>query len=89
MKAALIFLNIFISLLLIILDIIKPILGIIKLFAYLPLITLIVLYFGDHLTLKTGINLGISSVILFTIFYGYFFIINFLVGFKQGLNSIK
>ena len=89
MKAALIFLNIFISLLLIILDIIKPILGIIKLFAYLPLITLIGLYFGDHLTLKTGINLGISSVILFTIFYGYFFIINFLVGFKQGLNSIK
>lgn len=73
------------SFLIIVMDIFKLFLGLIRVLGYLFIFAIIFIYFTGKLDHVFLISLGGGAVVCFSIFYGYFFIMNFLVGFKNGL----
>lgn len=77
--------NIIVTILIILMDIMKPFLVIFKLLGYIPILAIIFYYMLDGLNLKTFTQLSTISIITFGIYYCYFFIMDFLIGFKQGL----
>lgn len=85
MKLIVYFLIIIVSLLIIIMDIFKLFLGIFKILGYLFILGIIFIYLADKTQTKALIYLTTSSIFCFTIFYGYFAIMDFLVGVKVGL----
>jgi hypothetical protein len=85
MKLIVYFLIIIVSLLIIIMDIFKLFLGIFKILGYLFILGIIFMYLADKTQTRLLIHFTISSVFCFAIFYGYFAIMDFLVGVKVGL----
>ena len=85
MKLIVYFLIIIVSLLIIIMDIFKFFLGIFKFLGYFFIFGIIFIYLADKTQTKALIYLTTSSIFCFTIFYGYFAIMDFLVGVKVGL----
>lgn len=85
MKLIVYFLIIIVSLLIIIMDIFKLFLGIFKFLGYFFIFGIIFIYLADKIQTKALIYLTTSSIFCFTIFYGYFAIMDFLVGVKVGL----
>lgn len=78
MKLIVYFLIIIVSLLIIIMDIFKFL-------GYFFIFGIIFIYLADKTQTKALIYLTTSSIFCFTIFYGYFAIMDFLVGVKVGL----
>lgn len=74
-----------VSLLIIIMDIFKFFLAFFKILGYFFIFGIIFTYLTDKTQTKALIALTTSSIFCFTIFYGYFAIMNFLVGLKTGL----
>ena len=66
-------------------DIFKFFLGIFKFLGYFFIFGIIFIYLADKTQTKALIYLTTSSIFCFTIFYGYFAIMDFLVGVKVGL----
>lgn len=85
MKLIVYFLIIIVSLLIIIMDIFKFFLGIFKFLGYFFIFGIIFIYLADKTQTRALIYLTTSSIFCFAIFYGYFAIIDFLVGVKIGL----
>ncbi|MDY3237736.1 MAG: hypothetical protein SOW37_06380 [Fusobacterium perfoetens] len=85
MKLIVYFLIIIVSLLIIIMDIFKFFLDIFKFLGYFFIFGIIFIYLADKTQTKALIYLTTSSIFCFTIFYGYFAIMDFLVGVKVGL----
>ena len=85
MKLIVYFLIIIVSLLIIIMNIFKFFLGIFKFLGYFFIFGIIFIYLADKTQTKALIYLTTSSIFCFTIFYGYFAIMDFLVGVKVGL----
>ncbi|MGY0393928.1 hypothetical protein [Fusobacterium sp.] len=74
------------SLLIILMNIFKLFLGFICILGYLFIFGLIIVsLIKGTVEKKDLINFGFSSAICFGIFYGYFAILEFLIGFKGGL----
>lgn len=87
-----VYLLIFITnILIILMNILKIFLGIVRFFGYLFIFGLILEYLvKGTIEKKYLINFGLSAIICFATFYGYFAIIDFLIGFKNGLiESLK
>ncbi|STO28746.1 Uncharacterised protein [Fusobacterium necrogenes] len=78
MKLIVYFLIIIVSLLIIIMDIFKFL-------GYFFIFEIIFIYLADKTQTRALIYLTTSSIFCFAIFYGYFAIIDFLVGVKIGL----
>lgn len=78
MKLIVYFLIIIVSLLIIIMDIFKFL-------GYFFIFGIIFIYLADKTQTKALIYLTTSSIFCFAIFYGYFAIMDFLVGVKVGL----
>lgn len=71
-----------VSLLLVILDILRPFLGIVRLLGYL---NLLMLGFSYAVYDDIHFSLVIGTVMAFSIFYGYQSIMEFLAGVKYGM----
>lgn len=85
MKVFVFILIFIVSLLIIIMDIFKLFLVFFKLLGYFSIFGIIFAYLADKTQTKALIVFTTSSIFCFTIFYGYFAIMEFLIGLKTGL----
>ncbi|MSS61444.1 hypothetical protein [Fusobacterium sp. FSA-380-WT-2B] len=85
MKLIVYFLIIIVSLLIIIMDIFKFFLAFFKILGYFFIFGIIFTYLADKTQTKALVAFTTSSIFCFVIFYGYFAIMDFLVGVKVGL----
>ncbi|WP_300356947.1 hypothetical protein [Fusobacterium sp.] len=74
-----------VNLLIIIMNIFKLFLFVFRFLGYFFLIMLVIFYATNTASKKMLISHLTSTIFCFAIFYGYYFILDFLIGFKEGL----